>query len=119
MNVLNPTAGVWAGLSSSGTSPTFTLPTGATAGGQVALSCAVTGVSGTGSPSLQMFLDVSDASGNWFPVVSLNAQTATGVQTGAGNVAQATVNAIGQYRLRWTVSGTSPQFSILAAAYGS
>lgn len=119
MNVMNPTAGVWAGLSASGTSPTFSLPTGATAGGQVALSCAVTGVAGTGSPSLQMFLDVSDASGNWSPVVTLTAQTATGVQSGAGNVAQATANAIGQYRLRWTISGTAPVFSVLAAAYGS
>lgn len=118
MSALSPTAGIWAGLSASGTSPSFSLATGATPGGQVAVSSVVTGVAGT-SPSLQLFLDVSDASGNWFPVITLNPQTTTGVQSAAGNVAQATPNAIGQYRLRWTVSGTNPQFSVLAAAYGS
>jgi hypothetical protein len=115
---LVPTAGLWCGLAASGTSASFSLATGATPGGQVAVSSVVTGVAGT-SPSLQVFLDVSDASGNWFPVVTLNPQTSTGVQSAAGHVAQATPNAIGTYRLRWTVSGTNAQVSVLAAAYGS
>ncbi|MBR7832478.1 hypothetical protein KDL01_04370 [Actinospica durhamensis] len=119
MNSLSPSAGIWAGLSASGTSPTFSLPTAAVPGGQVAAACVVTGVSGTGTPTLQVFLDVSDASGNWWPVVSLNPQTAAGAQSAAGNLLQATPNAIGQYRLRWTISGTSPVFNVMAAAFGS
>lgn len=117
MTTINPAAGIWAGLSTSGTSATFSLPTGAQAGGQVAASCAVTGVTGS-TPSLQLFLDVSDVSGNWFPVVTLTAQTTAGVQTGVGNVASATANAISQFRLRWTLTGTNPVFNVMAAAFG-
>lgn len=117
--VLSPTAGMWAGVSANGTSPSFSLPSGAVPAGTLLVNSTVTGVSGTGTPTLQVFLDVSDVNGNWFTVVTLTAQTAVGVQTGSGAPLSATPYAIGTYRLRWTVTGTNPQFSLALAVFGN
>lgn len=115
---LNPTAGLWVGLSTSGTSPTFELISGNVPGGQINVASVVTSVAGT-SPSLQVFLDVADVSGTWYQVLAVTAQTAAGVQSAVGNPLSATPIATGLYRLRWTITGTNPVFNVAVTAFGS
>ena len=99
MTALTTNAAMNIGVSANGTSDPFPLK-----GTTVTLASVVTGAAGS-SPSLTAYLDVMDVSGNWFPAVTLTAQTSAGTQTGSGSPVAATPNFTGTGRLRWSASG--------------
>ncbi len=103
---------LWLGLNAAGASDPF----GLAGQGPAIVASVVTSVSG--SPSLQVFLDVQDAGGNWQQVAALTAQTAAGVQSAV--VSAATIAALGSgaartARFRWTLSGGSASVLMTAA----
>jgi hypothetical protein len=95
--------GFWAVLTGAGTGDPFQLG----AAPQALVASVVTSAAGT-TPSLQVFLDVIDVSGNWVQVAALTAQTAAGTQFAAVTPSSTAVNLTRTARLRWTLSGTSP-----------
>jgi hypothetical protein len=104
---------LWATLAASGTTEPFQLA----AHGRYAIASTVTAVSGT-TPSLQVFLDVQDAAGNWVQVAALAAQTAAGTQSGTGTNTATQGPQAKVARFRWTLSGTTPTATVILAAAG-
>lgn len=89
-------------VTATGTSAQFVLPNG---GGSVEALVQATAVTGT-SPSLTAKLQVSQDGVNWFDVASAAALTAAGTVRIAGQ----SLAAYG--RLSYTVSGTTPSFTL-------
>lgn len=96
------------GVSVNGRTAPFTLPQS----GDITALCNVTAITGS-SPAVQVFLEMTDAQGNWNAVVTLPSQNATGVQQAS---AQVPGNLSRVARLRWALTGTSPIATIAAFA---
>lgn len=72
------------------------------------------------TPSLSLFFDVQDYWGNWYQAsgalpISGAAITAAGVY--AGNISSSLALPLNG-RIRWTISGTTPQFKVSLSLYG-
>jgi hypothetical protein len=107
---VGPTASLPGGV---GTSDPF----GLAGQGPAIVASVVTGV--TGSPSLQVFLDVQDAGGNWQQVAALTAQTGAGVQSAvaqAATIAAVAAGAARTARFRWTLTGSGTASVLMTAA---
>jgi hypothetical protein len=77
-------------------------------------------VSGTGTPTLAVFVDVQDYFGNW--VLVSNSTSIGGTAITATGTAQGVIsaNAIAAYsaRIRWTVTGSTPSFTCSFDLFG-
>jgi hypothetical protein len=93
---------VWAGLSASGVSDSFSIGAGATA-----LEVASDVISIDASDTFTVYADIQDSDGNWIQAAALPAQTTAGIQTVlVPSLAAVTSNFVSVARLRWTtVSG--------------
>lgn len=92
-------------------SGTGTLVVPAPRGDNTAVYLNISAVSGT-SPSLTVFVDGTADGTNFAQVAAFTAQTA------AGTVAVAFAFPAQAYRLRWTISGTTPSFTFSATMVG-
>jgi hypothetical protein len=84
------------------------------------LIVSTTAVSGSGTPTLAVFFDVSDAYGNWVTVSNATSIGGTAI-TGTGVVSGViTATSIAAYngRIRWTVTGTTPSFTCSFDLFG-
>lgn len=91
-----------AAVTASGAGPEFILPNGV---GNVEVLIDASAVSGT-SPSLTPSLQVSPDGVNWYNAASGSAMTAVGLQR------LSAVSLCGYARLSFTVSGTTPSFTL-------
>jgi hypothetical protein len=104
-----PAIGFVGGVTASGQTAEFVLPSC----GAVMALCNLTSISA--AASVQVFLDILDAGGNWRTIVTLASQSAAGVQQAAAAVATS-AGLTPTARLRWTVTGSSPAAYIAAFA---
>lgn len=86
----------------------------------LAVDLSVTVVGGSASPTLTMFLERQMSDGaTWAAIWSPTAITATGVTSTSIGPGLATNAIWGQFiRLRWTISGTNPSFTLVGSIYG-
>lgn len=72
----------------------------------------VTAVSGT-TPSMTVIVERQELDGNYYPIYTSSAITATGLTTtsiGPGLTTNAELS--GTFRVRWTITGTTPSFTL-------
>lgn len=79
----------------------------------------ITAVSGSGSPTATFFIDTKDSFGNYYPIFTSTAQTATGQVIASIGAGLSTAAAFGSViRFRWTITGTTPSFTFSCAISG-
>ena len=85
--------------------------------GALAVDVAVSAVSGT-SPSIALFLERQGADGNWYAIWAPTALTAVGTASTSVGPGLATPEVLtNTLRLRWEVTGTSPNFTVSASIW--
>jgi hypothetical protein len=85
---------------------------------RLAVDINVTAVSGT-TPSMTLYVERQGADGNWYPIWTSSAITATGQTTtsvGPGCATTAVVTSI--LRFRAAITGTTPSFTMSASIIG-
>jgi len=95
----------------------------------LAVDITISAVSGTGTPTMTLFLERQGADGNWYQIWTSAAQTATGAISLSMGPAMVGTNVTGattavgvvltaNARLRCTVSGTNPSFTTSVSIEG-
>ena len=80
----------------------------------------VSAITGSSTPTLAVFFDIQDSFGNWVLVSNATSIGGTAI-TGTGVVSgplSATNIAAFNGRIRWTVSGTTPSFTVSFDIFG-
>ena len=80
----------------------------------------VSAVSGSSTPTLAVFFQVEDYFGNWVTVsnaTSIGGSTLTGTGVVSGNMTATSISAYNA-RISWTVSGTTPSFTVSFDVFG-
>jgi hypothetical protein len=84
------------------------------------LIISVSAVTGSSTPTLAVFFQVSDYFGNWVTVsnaTSIGGSTITGTGVVSGAMSATNISAYNA-RILWTVSGTNPSFTCSFDVYG-
>lgn len=85
---------------------------------ELAYDATISAVSGT-TPSLTLILERQGADGNWYQVFASSAITAAGVVSASLGAGLSTAVAFGQtVRVRWTITGTTPSFTVTHSLIG-
>ena len=80
----------------------------------------VSAVSGSSTPTLAVVFQVEDYFGNWVTVsnaTSIGGSTITGTGVVSGNMTATSISAYNA-RISWTVSGTTPSFTVSFDVFG-
>lgn len=86
---------------------------------ELALDFNITNITGSGTPTLTLFLERLGADGVWYPIYTSSAITAQGKVSTSLGYGQAAQGSFGlTVRVRWTISGTTPVFTLSASIIG-